>query len=564
MEWLQQTFQKNPELAIFLTLAAGFSIGKAKLGKFSLGSVTGVLIIGLLIGQMNIAISPNVKSVFFLMFLFAVGYGVGPQFFQALKKDGLSQMIYAVVMCVVSLLTVWLLALLMKYDAGQAAGLLAGSQTSSAVLGVASGGVAQLQISDAEKQALTNAIPVCFAVTYIFGTAGSTWLLTSIGPKLLGGLDYVREQCKELEKQMGGNASENASSRSAYITTIFRAYKLSANSIAAGKTVKELEDQMLAVNRRVFVERIRNAQGIGDATSNTVLHEGDEIVISGRGNMVLNAGTFGTEIADSELLDFPVETVSIYVTNKKVSGLTLRDLIKEEYTHGVLLQKITREGVNLPLLADVTVNKGDVVQVLGLKKNVDRAAANLGYVMVPTEKTDVVFLGLGIVLGGLLGTLTLYAGGVPLSLGTSGGTLFAGLAFGWLRSKHPMFGNIPEPALWVFNNVGLNTFTAVVGITSGPSFVAGLKEVGPALFVVGIAATCIPLIVGVLMGRYIFKFHPALTLGCASGSRTTTAALAAIQDSVQSKLPALGYTVTYAVGTILLTMWGIAIVLLMT
>jgi putative transport protein len=163
-----------------------------------------------------------------------------------------------------------------------------------------------------------------------------------------------------------------------------------------------------------------------------------------------------------------------------------------------------------------------------------------------------------------LGTLTLYIGRVPLSLGTSGGALFAGLVFGWLRSKHPMFGNIPEPALWVFNNVGLNAFTAVVGITSGPSFVVGLKEVGPILFVVGIVATTIPLLVGVLMGRYIFKFHPALTLGCTAGARTTTAALTAIQDSVQSKLPALGYTVPYAVGTILLTIWGMVIILLLT
>jgi putative transport protein len=280
--------------------------------------------------------------------------------------------------------------------------------------------------------------------------------------------------------------------------------------------------------------------------------------------MVLDAGTFGTEIADSELLDFPVETVSIYITNKKVSGITLRQLIKEDYTHGVLLQKITREGIKLPVLADLTVNKGDVLQVLGLKKNVDQAAANLGYAIVPTEKTDMVFLGLGIVLGGLFGTLTLYLGGVPISLSTSGGTLIAGLVFGWLRSKHPMFGNIPEPALWVFNNVGLNTFIAVVGITSGPSFVVGLKEAGPILFVVGMAATSIPLLAGVLMGRYIFKFHPALTLGCAAGARGTTASLAAIQDSVQSKLPALGYTVTYAVGSILLTIWGVVIVLLMT
>jgi putative transport protein len=563
MESLQHIFQKYPELAIFLTLASGFFIGKIKFGKFSLGSVTGVLLMGVLVGQMHITIATDVKSVFFLMFLFAVGFSVGPQFFQALKKDGIPQMVFSALMCVACLLTVWLLSIASGYNVGQAAGLMAGSQTISAVLGVASGSISQLQISNEEKQLLINSMPVCYAVTYIFGTAGSAWLLSSIGPKLLGGLARVKEQCKELEKKMGGNFSSDATSRSAYITTTFRAFKLNGNSIAVGKTVKALEDQMFTQKHRIFVERIRNGKGVSDAVPGTVLHQDDVIVISGKRDMVLDAGTLGAEVADTELLDFPIETVSIFITSNEASGKTLLQLVQEDYTHGVIIQRITRGGVKMPLLANFVVNKGDTFDVLGLKKEVDMAAAHLGYAVVPTEKTDVVFVGLGIVLGGLFGTLTLHLGGVPLSLSTSGGVLIAGLVFGWLRSKHPVFGNFPEPAIWVFNNIGLNTFIAVVGISSGPSFVAGLEKVGPMLFVIGVAATSIPLIIGLLMGRYLFKFHPALTLGCTAGARTTTAALSAIEDSVESKLPSLGYTVTYAVGNTLLIIWGIVIVLLM-
>ena len=563
MNWFQHVFQKYPELAIFLTLAAGFFVGKLKLGKFSLGAVTGVLLMGVLVGQMHITISSDVKSIFFLMFLFAVGYSVGPQFFHALKKDGIPQMVFSALMGIACLLTVWLLSLLMHYNAGEAAGLLAGSQTVSAVLGVASDSIAELKISEAEKQVLIDSMPVCYAVSYIFGTAGSAWLLSSIGPRLLGGLEQVREQCRQLEKNLGGEVSEDPSSRSAYITTTFRAYKLSGNSIAIGKTVKALEDQMLGQKRRVFVERIRTTTGISEAAPDVVLRENDVIVISGRRDMVLDTGTFGTEIVDGELLDFPVETVSIYITKKEVSGKTLLELIKEQYTHGVLVQRITRGGIKMPMFAEFVVNKGDVFDVLGLKKNVTTAASHLGYVMVPTEKTDVVFVALGIVLGGLVGSLTLNVGGAPLSLSTSGGALIAGLIFGWLRSKNPVFGSFPEPAIWVFNNIGLNTFIAVIGISSGPSFVKGLEEVGPILFVVGVVATTIPIVTGILMGRYLFKFHPALTLGCAAGARTTTAALAAIEDVLQSKLPALGYTVTYAVGNTLLIIWGIVIVLLM-
>ena len=175
-----------------------------------------------------------------------------------------------------------------------------------------------------------------------------------------------------------------------------------------------------------------------------------------------------------------------------------------------------------------------------------------------------IFVGLGIFLGGVVGALAIHVGGVPISLSTSGGALIAGLVFGWLRSKHPTFGRIPEPSLWVLNNVGLNMFIAVVGITAGPSFVTGLKEVGVSLFFIGALATAIPLIVGVLLGRYVFKFHPAITLGCTSGARTTTAALGAVEDAVESQTPALGYTVTYAVGNTLLIIWGVVIVLLMT
>jgi putative transport protein len=177
--------------------------------------------------------------------------------------------------------------------------------------------------------------------------------------------------------------------------------------------------------------------------------------------------------------------------------------------------------------------------------------------------TDMVFVGFGILLGGLVGALSFKAGKVPLSLSTSGGALISGLIFGWLRAVHPTFGRIPGPALWVMNNVGLNTFIAVVGISAGPGFVAGLKEAGVMLFFAGIVITLLPFVVGIFAGKYLFKMHPAIVLGACAGARTTTAALGAIQDAAQSKVPALGYTVTYAVGNTLLTIWGVVIVILL-
>ena len=208
MEWIFNQLRERPELAIFLTIFLGFWLGKLRIGKFTLGTVTSVLLVGVLVGQLNIAVPGPIKSVFFLLFLFAVGYKVGPQFFRGLKKDGLPQVGFAVLMCVSVLLVTWLLALMMGYNAGEAAGLLAGSQTISAVIGVAEDTMANMGLDEAQRQSYVNIIPVSYAVTYIFGTAGSAWVLSSIGPKMLGGLEKVKAACKELEAKMGSSLAD--------------------------------------------------------------------------------------------------------------------------------------------------------------------------------------------------------------------------------------------------------------------------------------------------------------------------------------------------------------------
>ncbi|MDF2187722.1 aspartate-alanine antiporter [Paraflavitalea sp. CAU 1676] len=562
--WFVHVFRQYPELAVFLTIALGFFIGPLKLGKFSLGTVTAVLLMGVLIGQMDIQISPNVKSVFFLMFLFAVGYSVGPQFFRGLKKDGIPQMIFAAVVCVLCLVFPWLCAKFIGYNAGQAAGLLAGAQTISAVIGVASDTINQLNIDAAAKTSMINAIPVCYAVTYLFGTAGSAWFLASVGPRFLGGLEKVKQQSKELEAKMGsGGEFDDPGMVAANPIISFRAYRITNDWFANGRTVQELEDYLSQQQLRLFVERIRQNGKIVEPDSAVKVYPKNDIVLSGRReNLVGESNLIGPEINDMELLHFPAEVLNVLISKKEISGLTVRAIRQQSYMHGVFIRDIRKADISIPVLPDTSVDRGDVLQLVGTKKDVETAAASLGYPDRATNKTDMLFVGLGIVIGGLIGALTFHVGGVPLSLSTSGGALIAGLFFGWLRSQHPTFGRIPEPALWVMNNVGLNMFIAVVGISAGPSFVQGFKEVGLGLFVAGAIATTGPLLGGLLIGRYIFKFHPALTLGCTAGARTTTAALGAIQDAIGSKTPALGYTVTYAVGNTLLIIWGVVIVLL--
>lgn len=565
MDSVVHLFREYPSLAIFLTIGVGFWIGKLKYKSFSLGTVTSVLLVGVLVGQMDIPISGPLKSVFFLLFLFAIGYSVGPQFFRSLRGSGLKQVGFAVALCVVCLLVTFGIAKLFGYSPGEAAGLLSGAQTISAVIGVGGDTIATLDASAADKKMWTDMIPVCYAVTYIFGTIGSAYILGNIGPRLLGGLDKVKQQTAQLAAQL--NQSSIASDPS-YIDSnrqvVFRAYRAESSYFDTNRTVAEIEDYIKKMNRRVFVERLRIDGNIVDPDFTTIVKKGDEIVLSGRREYVIEDESWiGTEVADNELLSFPIEQVRVMLSKKVVDGITVDQLRAKPFMAGVIVKSISRGGVEIPVLAQTELCAGDIITINGLAREVNEAAPQMGYVDRPTNQTDLVFVGLGIVIGGIIGALTLHLGDVPISLSTSGGALIAGLVFGWLRSKRPTFGGIPQPALWILNNLGLNMFIAVVGITAGPTFIQGIEKVGIMLFVAGVLATSIPLFIGLWMGAKIFKFHPAINLGCCAGGRTTTAALGAIQDSLQSSIPAMGYTVTYAVGNTLLILWGVAIVLMM-
>jgi putative transport protein len=564
MDWLFDTLRKYPELAIFLTLGIGYYVGALKIGNFSLGAVTGTLLVGVVVGQLGITIAPIVKSVFFLMFLFALGYGVGPQFMRGLKGDGLPQVFFAVIICVLCLLATWGCAVVAGFDAGTAAGLLSGAQTISAVMGVGTDTINGLNLPPEQAKAMIDNIPVAYAVTYIFGTAGTAWILASLGPKLLG-ID-LPAACKEYEAKMG--AKGDASGLSAYRMFTARAYKLERDG-CAGKTVAEVEAAFMQGERRIFVQRVRSGGTVIDTDPTTRLTKGDIVMLSGRHEFLLELGEklVGPEVEDRELLNVPVEILEVVLTNKEVAGKTLSDLAASEtgrdIARGVFLRKVERDGHELPFAPGLVLDRGDHIFLVGARKDVDRVAGKLGYPDRPTDQTDMVFVGAGIVLGGLFGSLAVKVGGIPISLSTSGGALIAGLVFGWLRSTRPTFGRISAGAQWLLSSVGLTLFIAVVGISSGPGFVAGLKVLGVKLFMAGVIATSVPMILGIYIGKYFFKFDPVINLGCNAGARTTTAAIGQICEAGKSQAPVLGYTVPYAISNTLLIIWGIVIVILM-
>ena len=559
MDFFVQGLRSNPELAVFLTLAIGFLIGRVKFGSFSLGIVVGTLLAGVLIGQLDIKVPSIVKQIFFALFLFTTGYKVGPQFFRGLKADAIPQVALTVVLCVVCLLTAFGFAKLLGFDVGTAAGLLAGAFSESTVIGTAGEAIQRLAIPDAEKTALLNNIPVAYAVTYLIGTASLVWFIPTIGPKLMG--INLREEGARMQAEIGG-AELGLGVVSATRRFDARAYRVTNRNLV-NKTVAQIE--ALPVNVRVFIARIRHDGQIIEPTPTTVIRQDDVVAVIARQEVHVEGGDrVGPEVDDKALLDIPIETLDVVVTNKSVAGKTLSELARLEIFHGVFLRDHFRAGLEIPIAATNRIDRGDVLRLIGDKPEVERAAKHLGYPDRPTTSTDMVFVGTGIVLGGFVGLLSVTVMGVPLTLTASGGALIMGLVFGWLRSVYPFFGRIPEPAIWVFDTVGLCVFIGVVGLSAGPSFVSGLQKTGLSLVVVGLVSALLPHTIGILFGRYVLKMNPLIVLGACAGAGTITAALRAVQDEAQSSVPALGYTVPYAIGNILLTAWGPVLVAMMT
>ncbi len=548
----------HPELAIFLTLAAGFVIGRIKIGSFKLGNVVGTLIAGVLIGQLDIKVDPPVKAVFFSLFLFATGYKVGPQFFRGLKKSALGQVVLTIVFCVTSLVTTIVAARIMGYDSGTAAGLMAGAFTESTVIGTASDTIDRLDLPEAEKTRLKNNIPVAYAVSYLVGTGFVVWFLSAAAPRLLR--INLKEESRKLAAQMspGGGTSEERGHLAGREWSI-RAYRLA--DAWAGRTVADLE--RAASPERVFVERIHRGAELMFATPETVFRSGDVVALAARRRVLLGGSLpVGVEVEDAEVLDFPMATLDVVVTRREAADQPL-SVLAQQHGRGIALEKLIRGGEEIPFGPETVINRGDLLRLAGAARDVERTGKALGYIERPSSESDVVFLGLGIVIGGLVGLLTLTVGGLPLTLTTSGGALIMGLVFGWLRSVYPTFGRIPEPALWIFDTVGLAVFIGIVGLTAGPTFVSGLRQTGPSLLIVGFIVAATPHFVALLFGRHVLKMNPLILLGACAGAGTVTAALRAIQDEAESKIPVLGYTVPYAIGNILLTAWGTVIVVLM-
>jgi putative transport protein len=563
MEWLAKLFTKYPEIGVYLAVGIGYLIGRLKFRGVGLGVVTGSLLGGVVIGNFfHVPVSDQAKSIVFLLFLFGIGYSVGPSFFRNLKGDGWRWAVLGFFVPVIGLLTAYTVAHFLKLDPGYSAGMLSGALTESPAIGTASEAIRSLSVSDEQKQLWIGHIAVADAICYIFGTLGVIWCCSSLGPKLLR-FD-LRAESKKVESNLGIQRSK-LGVYSAWQPIGFRAYTIAPDGLAVGKTVAEAESSLPDV--RLFIERIRRKGNIFSPVGTTVLEANDTVAVIGRTEIMIRAlGASVKEVADPELLEIPVTTVDLYITSKRIAGKTLQEVVDDvEEARGVLLLGITRSGQAIPIGTNTVIERGDSAQVTGSESAVEKLARVAGRVIHPTEDSDFTVLGIAIFIGVLVGAaLTIPIGHLRIALGTSVGTLLAGVVVGWMRSVRPWFGIIPDAAILFMKSLGLAAFVAMIGLKAGPIFVQAVKEFGYILFLGGIVVTLTPLILGLFFGRYVLRLNPALLLGGIAGAQTMIAGVAAVQEKSESPIATLGYSYTVAFGHIFLTTWGTIIVSLMS
>lgn len=561
MEQIAATLHKLPELSLFLSILLGHFIGRFHFKGVGFGAVVGTLIAGILIGILAKPQLPELlRWAFFYLFLFSIGYSIGPQFFGSLRRETLPQVALAVIISVTGLATVIGMSMLFDFDEGVAVGLLSGGMTQSAALGTGLSAISELPISAELKATLSANAPLADAITYGFGDLGLILFLTAIGPWLMKA--DLKKEARTLEQQMSGGAAKSAVFSD--VLFAFRAYRLER---LAGVAVGELEERY--ASGRLAVQRVRRGGDVLEISAGLVLVQDDEIVVSGRrGALSAFERDAGPELDDPELLAIPLKTAVVVVTNKNAHGKTLAVLAADQQlARGVYLESIQRGEVMLPARPWTVVERGDILHIVGAPEDVERAGAHIGFVEKDLARTDLAFLAGGISLGIVFGLLKFNVGDIPLGLGTAGSILVIGLLAGWARSRYPVFGSIPEPAQRLLADIGLIVFIAIVGLHAGPHAVEAYEKSGGAyfasIFFAGMVVTMMPIAVGAIFARKVFNMNPLMVLGAIAGAQTCTPGLNALRDASGSNIGSLAYTVPYAIGNILLTVWGPVVVAIM-
>ncbi|MGD0850771.1 aspartate-alanine antiporter [Bradyrhizobium sp.] len=560
MDLLHRLVTAEPLLALFVTIALGYLVGKIKIGSFVLGGVAGTLLVGVVIGQLGVNIDNGIKGIFFALFIYAVGFQGGPQFFHALNRRSLNQLASAFVMCFTGLLCVLGAAWLFGLDRGMAAGLAAGGLTQSAIIGTAGDAIGKLGLSPELIKTMQTNVAVGYAVCYIFGSLGPIIMVSWFLPIIMK-WDIRAEAVKLASVLSGGHPELDPGQFNAARPIATRIYEVAAISKAIGISTLAIDRQISDASVEAVYRQGKELE-LGDTT---IIAAGDHVATTGPiVQLEAAAILLGHEVRPPNGLLLVQENREIILTSRALCGRTVGDIhdqVNVETRHGVFLTAVKRMGLDLPVLSKLELKRGDELHFTGSPADLNRVQAKIGYEITAAAVTDFVFFGIGMLIGLLIGLIEFRIWGIPISIGSGGGCLLSGLLFGWLRAVHPNFAALPVGASNFLRDFGLAVFVGIVGISAGPQALVAIEHYGLTLFFLGVGVTLIPQIVTFFFSYHVLRIrNPIEALACVAGGRSANPAFAALLTKAGNATPVVSFTVTYAVANVFLTLWGPLIV----
>ena len=552
--WILDGLKHSPEILLFLSLSLGYLIGGIRIGKFQLGGVAGSLLVAVALSVFGVTVDAGVKAVLFALFIYAVGFESGPQFFRSLGVNTLREIFLALFIAVAGFVTVVVLAKLFHLDKGLAAGLAAGGLTQSAIMGTASDALTQLGLSPEELSRLQGNVTIGYAVTYIFGSLGAIIVCVNILPKIMGreiNVDAIQAEAEQLHGSLLLGSGQNF----ALSDVTGRLYRIT-NKV--NQTVESLEK----VINGISIERIKRGNRIIEAAPETLLKAKDIILVVGhRDAMIAAADLLGEEVNSAQGMDVVMNTQDVEMRNTRYVGQNLTQVLSSDEVmklkHGIYLIAVHRDGQPLPLNNDMVFKLGDVITIYGTDGDLRRVVDRIGAPITKSEKTDWIFHGLGLVVGLIIGLIVIRVSDIPITLGAGGGALLSGLLFGWYRSLHQTVGNIPTGAVQLLKDFGLAGFVAVVGLSSGLQAINTIKDQGLSLFLIGVVVTLLPMLLGIYFGKYVLGYkNSAVFAGALAGSRSANPAFGEVLNKAGNSTPTNSFAITYALANVFLTLLG--------
>ncbi len=536
-----------PLAGLMLVVALGFSLGRLSWRGLSLGPAGGTILVALLLGREGLSFAQfygdnpqfTVGDFGFALFIYSVGFEAGPRFFSSfVGGPGWRFVLVGAVVNVVALLLAVVFSRLTDLDDAVAAGLLSGALTSPPTYAAA-----------ATLTSDPTALAVSFAFTYPIGLAGVV-LLVQFLPRLMG--DDLTKGIEDHDDTERKKLKEQGSE-------LTRAFEVTLDGVQ-GAPLRDLD---LTHKTGCYITRLHRGEDICAVAADTVLERGDHVLVKGTFEELQRfEALVGPEVYDEDLRKQMRQPFKIRVTQGAATGKSLAELeIAKRYQ--CLVASVDRGGVIIEPTPELTLHRGDVVRVAGRRDKVRQVMQVLGRFVHASDQTDIAVYAGGIFLGLLLGRAHLDAFGAQVTLGTAGGLLLMGILLGRFRNLGPLHANVPRPARQLVRDLGILLFVAEAGVKAGGSS-AGVMQGQLLTTIAGcVAVTVLSVVTAILVARWWLKMRPVDAWGSMGGGMTSSAALVAVKRAADSNEPALSYAASYALASVLATIAGQVVILMM-